>query len=162
MGAARGLKWWQLMSATCGLFCGLFITKMVENSVIVEYYTSDQIIWVGVNGGVMLIFAIIFYVFRKNVSKWMTGSFAAATLATTICAMIDSWFTDPMAGWITLIVVGVLAIVGFLLAVKFPDVIVLIGSAWIGCYCLAAGIGIILEQYPRRVYGVGWWVFWIY
>jgi peptidoglycan/LPS O-acetylase OafA/YrhL len=78
--AVRGLRWWQLMSALCGIFCGLFITKMVENAVISEYYTSDQIIWVCVNGGVMLVFAIIFYVFRKNFAKWMTGSFAAATL----------------------------------------------------------------------------------
>jgi predicted membrane channel-forming protein YqfA (hemolysin III family) len=76
--------------------------------------------------------------------------------------MIDSWFTDPMAGWVTLVIVGALAIAGFILAIKLPDMIVLIGSCWIGCYGLAAGIGILLEQYPRKVYGTGWWAFWIY
>lgn len=150
------------MSATCGLFCGLFITKMIENSVIEEYYKIDQVIWLGANGLGMIVFAILFYCLRKNVSKWMTGSFAAATLATTICAMIDSWFSDQMPAWVTLIVVGALAVCGFLLAVKMPDWIVMIGSCWIGCYCGAAGVGILLEQYPRRVYGVGWFVFWIY
>jgi peptidoglycan/LPS O-acetylase OafA/YrhL len=80
----RGLRWWQLLSALCGMFCGLFITKMVENAVILEYYTSDQITWLCINGGVMLVFGILFYVFRKNFAKWMTGSFAAATLGKKI------------------------------------------------------------------------------
>lgn len=139
----------------------MVVSNSVERAIMLEYYTWQNFMWSSIVICSAVAFAIVFFC-TKKFAKMMTGCFAFATMGKCIGALVNSFLTDKMPGWVGLVIIGVFAIVGFILASKYPDIIVVVGTSWIGAYCLSAGVGSLFGHFPDPLYGVPWWIFWMY
>lgn len=155
------MKWWFWNRLLIGLVFGMFVSHIVEKSIMVEHYKAHNYIWCTVTSLSAVTFAIVFF-FTKKFAKLMTGCLAFAMMGKCIAALINSFMTEKLPGWASLLIVAVFAILGVILAAKHTDFIVILGTAWIGTYCLCAGLGMLFSHYPDPTYGTPFWIFWLY